>query len=81
MLGQRLDIAFLGQVRSYRVTGVIKDAPANTKTLEALPDDSFNKQVLGDPEHFKRLIFMKDLDDDTRQKYLDLWQDVKTTFD
>ncbi len=29
-IGQRLDIAFLGQVHSYRVTGVLKDPPANT---------------------------------------------------
>jgi putative ABC transport system permease protein len=29
-IGQRLDIVFLGQSHSYRVTGVLKDLPANT---------------------------------------------------
>lgn len=55
-------------------------APANLETQKQLPDDSFNKTVLGDPKHFESLIFMEDLGDEKRQEYLDLWEDVKATF-
>lgn len=55
-------------------------APANLETQKQLPDDSFNKTVLGQQSHFDSLIFMEDLGDAKRQEYLDLWQDVKATF-
>lgn len=55
-------------------------APANMESQKALPDDSFNKAVLGKPGHFESLLFMEDLGDEKRQEYLDLWEDVKATF-
>ncbi|SFC73512.1 ABC transporter substrate-binding protein [Tropicimonas isoalkanivorans] len=52
-------------------------ASANAAAAEALPDDSFNKQVLGDPEVVMRIQFQDPVDDATREKYLALWQGLK----
>jgi spermidine/putrescine transport system substrate-binding protein len=51
---------------------------ANAKAAAALPDTNFNKVTLGDPAVVAKVKFVKPLSDDTRKKYLELWQDVKT---
>ncbi len=55
-------------------------ASANEKANAQLADDAFNKQVLGDPAVVARLQFMAPIPEDRRQEYLELWQEVKTSF-
>ena len=45
-----------------------------------LPEDAFNRTVMGDPAVVERLQFMAPMSDDTRNQYLELWQEVKTYF-
>lgn len=52
-------------------------ASANAAAAAALPEASFNKQVLGDPAVVARVEFQKPVDDATREKYLALWQGLK----
>lgn len=54
-------------------------APATSNTLAAaaLPETSFNRAVLGDPEVVARVQFMRPVDDATREAYLLLWQELK----
>lgn len=52
-------------------------ATANTAAAAALPDDSFNKATLGDPEVVSRVEFMQPMEDAKREEYLKLWQDLK----
>ncbi|WP_149866412.1 ABC transporter substrate-binding protein [Tropicimonas marinistellae] len=52
-------------------------ASANAAAADALPDDSFNKRVLGDPDVVARVTFQAPVDDATREKYLALWQGLK----
>ena len=52
-------------------------ASANAEAAAALPEDSFNKRVLGDPEVVSRAVFRAPMDDETRQTYLELWQGLK----
>ncbi|WP_370316086.1 PotD/PotF family extracellular solute-binding protein [Sagittula sp.] len=52
-------------------------ASANAAAAEALPDDAFNKAVLGDPEVAARVHFQAPIDDTTREKYLEVWQGLK----
>ena len=53
---------------------------ANAKADAMLPDDALNKAVLSDPAVIKRLTFMAPVSDDTRKKYDELWNEVKTSF-
>jgi spermidine/putrescine transport system substrate-binding protein len=64
----------------FYVQWASKGAPmsANAKAAAALPDTNFNKVTLGDPAVVARVRFVKPLADETRKKYLELWQDVKT---
>jgi len=55
-------------------------ASANEKANAQLPEDAFNKQVLGDPAVVARLQFMAPIPEERRQQYLELWQEVKTSF-
>ncbi len=55
-------------------------ASANEKANAQLPEDAFNRQVLGDPAVVERLQFMAPIPEDRRQAYLELWQEVKTSF-
>lgn len=55
-------------------------ASANEKANAELPADAFNSQVLGDPAVVARLQFMAPIEEDRRQQYLELWQEVKTSF-
>lgn len=61
-------------------SGVGAPASANENANARLPEDSFNRQVLGDPAVVSRLQFMAPLTEEERQAYLDLWQEVKTSF-
>ena len=52
-------------------------ASANAKAAAALPDDAFNKRILGDPEVVARVQFQRPVSDENREKYLELWQSLK----
>lgn len=52
-------------------------ASANAKAAAALPDDAFNKRVLGDPEVVARVQFQRPVSDENREIYLELWQGLK----
>ncbi|GLT11616.1 spermidine/putrescine ABC transporter substrate-binding protein [Sulfitobacter porphyrae] len=52
-------------------------ASASATAIEALPDDAFNKAVLGDPAVTARVRFQAPIDDATREKYLEVWQGLK----
>ena len=52
-------------------------ASANAKAAAALPDDAFNKRVLGDPEVVARVQFQRPVSDEDREAYLALWQELK----
>lgn len=52
-------------------------ASANAEAAAALPEDSFNRRVLGDPEVTARVIFQDPVPDETREQYLELWQGLK----
>ena len=65
---------------AFYVQWAAKGAPssANAKANAALPDTDFNKQAFADPAVVARIHFMTPLSDETRKKYTELWQDVKT---
>ena len=50
---------------------------ANTKAVEALPEDSFNRTVMGDPKVAERVQFQEPITDEQREEYLAIWQDLK----
>ncbi len=52
-------------------------ASANAKAAAALPDDAFNKRVLGDPAVVARVQFQRPVSDENRETYLALWQALK----
>ncbi|MEM6659685.1 MAG: extracellular solute-binding protein [Pseudomonadota bacterium] len=52
-------------------------ASANAKAAAALPDNAFNKRVLGDPAVVARVQFQRPVSDENREKYLELWQGLK----
>ena len=59
------------------VTKVGAPVSANTKAVAALPEDSFNRKVMGDPEVAKRIQFQAPITDAQREKYLAVWQELK----
>ncbi|MES1151874.1 MAG: hypothetical protein ABUL54_08265, partial [Dongia sp.] len=61
-------------------TKVGAPASANPKAMAALPDSDPSKDLYGDAEAVKRLQFMAPLSDDEKQKYSDLWTEVKTAY-
>lgn len=52
-------------------------ASANSKAMEELPDESFNKSVLGDADTVARVQFQAPISDETREEYLKIWQTLK----
>jgi spermidine/putrescine transport system substrate-binding protein len=50
----------------------------NTKALEQLPADAFNRAVMGDPKVAERLQFLSAVPDATRQEWTRIWETVKT---
>lgn len=59
-------------------TDVGAPASANAKANGQLPEAAFNRAVLGDPEKVATLQFMGPMDEELRQKILELWQETKT---
>lgn len=51
--------------------------PANTATFEQLPEDSFNKQVFGDPPDTGNLAFMTFIEEEKREDLLAIWEEAK----
>jgi spermidine/putrescine transport system substrate-binding protein len=51
---------------------------ANSKAVAALPDTSFSKAVLGNPETVARVQFIAPVSEENRKAYLELWQELKT---
>ncbi|TJW30879.1 MAG: spermidine/putrescine ABC transporter substrate-binding protein, partial [Mesorhizobium sp.] len=43
----------------------------------ALPEDAFNRKVMGDPDVAKRIQFQAPISDAQREAYLALWQELK----
>ncbi len=54
-------------------------ATANAKAAAALPEDAFNRRVLGDPANMARVEIMKPVSDADREAYLALWQELKAS--
>ena len=52
-------------------------ASANAAAAAALPDDAFNKRVLGDPEVVARVQFQRPVSEEDRERYLAIWQELK----
>lgn len=52
-------------------------ASANAKAAAALPENAFNRTVLGDPEAVARVQFMQPVSDEKREAYLAIWQELK----
>ena len=50
---------------------------ANAVAAAALPDDSFNKRVLGDQAITARVQFQRPVAAETREAYLAIWQELK----
>jgi len=50
---------------------------ANTKAVDALPEDAFNRKVMGSPDVAKRIQFQGPVTDAQREKYLAMWQELK----
>ena len=55
-------------------------ASANPKAMAALPDSDPAKAFYNDDAAIKRLQYMAPLSEDERQKYSDLWTEVKTAY-
>lgn len=53
--------------------------PSNEKTVAGLPDDSLNKSYLGQPDVLARLVFYAPLSEDTKEEWIELWEEVKAT--
>lgn len=52
-------------------------ASASLAAADALPEDAFNRTVLGDPDVVARVQFQDPVTDALREKYLALWQGLK----
>ncbi|MEQ8651958.1 MAG: extracellular solute-binding protein [Kiloniellales bacterium] len=52
-------------------------ASANARAAAALPEEDFNRRVLGDPEVVARVQFMQPVSDADRKAYLEMWQELK----
>ncbi|TIL86474.1 MAG: extracellular solute-binding protein, partial [Mesorhizobium sp.] len=59
------------------VTKVGAPVSANAKAVAALPEDAFNRKVMGDPDVAKRIQFQAPISDAQREAYLALWQELK----
>ena len=52
-------------------------ASANSAAAAALPEDAFNRKVLGDPKVAARVQFMQPVSAEDREAYLEMWQSLK----
>lgn len=55
-------------------------ASANLVAMQQLPADAFNRTVLGDKAAVGRLQFMAPLSDETREKFLEIWEETKAYY-
>ena len=54
---------------------------ANLEAVAALPEDAFNRAVMGDPETLGRVQFQAPVSDADRERYVELWQGLKADVD
>lgn len=59
------------------VTKVGAPVSANEKAVASLPEDSFNRKVMGDPKVAERIQFQAPITDAQREAYLTIWQELK----
>jgi spermidine/putrescine transport system substrate-binding protein len=53
---------------------------ANAKAIGELAQDSLTRQVLANPEAIARIHFFGPLSDETREQYLELWEETKAYY-
>jgi len=53
--------------------------PTTQKSLDALPEDNFNRAVMGTPEMIEHLVFMETMSPETREEWNRLWEEVKAS--
>jgi spermidine/putrescine transport system substrate-binding protein len=72
-------INFMNEPEFYLEWDSIAGAPvpANLETFNQLPEDSFTRQVFGDPEVVERLVFQSYIPNETREELQFMWQEVK----
>ncbi|MEM8740276.1 MAG: extracellular solute-binding protein [Pseudomonadota bacterium] len=58
-------------------TDIGAPASANIKAAAALPEDAFNRVVLGDPDNIARVEIMLPVPEEKMQAYLAMWQELK----
>lgn len=58
-------------------TEVGAPTPTTQATLDALPEDSFNRAVMGNPEVVARLVWMETVPEEEREAWSQVWQEVK----
>jgi len=46
--------------------------------LDQLPEGAFNRDVMGNPEVVARLVWMETVPEDARQKWNQMWEEVKS---
>ena len=61
-------------------TQVGAPASANAVAMGQLPEDAFNRRVLGDPQATANLQFMAPLSDEARQTFLEIWEETKAYY-
>jgi spermidine/putrescine transport system substrate-binding protein len=59
-------------------TNVGAPASANAAANAALPEDAFNRAVMGDAEKLANVQIMGPMDDALREEIVELWQETKT---
>ena len=59
-------------------TEVGAPAPTSQTTLDQLPEGAFNRDVMGNPEVVARLVWMETVPEDARQKWNQMWEEVKS---
>lgn len=60
-------------------TTVGAPAPTTQNSLDALPEDNFNRAVMGSPEMLERLVFMETMSPQVREEWNRLWEEVKAS--
>ena len=61
-------------------TEVGAPASANAVAMSELPEDAFNRVVLGNPEATANLQFMAPLSDERREEFLEIWDETKAYY-
>ena len=55
-------------------------AASNAVAMAALPEDAFNRAVLGAEGATDNIQFMGPLSDDKREQYLEIWDETKAYY-